>query len=309
MGYKKFASPMEEALEIAYQTRKDILQGKQEASSILRACLVVAENLNKIEMKNWIDSELRGYSAPKKIPWYRKVNSARLDRYDGFLDFYELNVHHSVHLLSSLVRQKNSLRILLDEETREVAEVSTQKINGLLNAVVDKCLSFLNGIITELQYGGIVEYLMEEIRKNTDEKLAKLDTKLTDETQSLFVNLTSTNPADWNKVGHSCRKILKLLADKVLSPSDESYTMKDGRKIKIGDPQFINRLCAFFDQKVAGEERKFLCAEIEYLESYLRQVVEYAQMGEHKPSIEKHHADMIAIHTYLIISEVLKHKD
>ena len=85
--------------------------------------------------------------------------------------------------------------------------------------------------------------------------------------------------------------------------------MKDGRSFEVGDPQFINRLCAFFDQKVAGEERKFLRAEIEYLESYLRQVVEYAQMGEHKPSIEKYHADMIAIHTYLILSEILKHKD
>jgi len=306
---RKFSSPREEALEIAYQTRKDILQGKQEASSILRACLVVADNLNKIEMKNWIDSELRGYSAREKIPWYRKITSTRLDRFNLFLDFHELNVNHSVHLLSSLIREKNSLRILLDENTKQVAEVSTGKINGLLNAIVDKCLSFLNDIITELQYGGIVEYLMEEIRKNTDEKLAKLDTKLTDETQSLFVNLTSTNPADWNKVGHSCRKILKLLADNVFAPRDEQYKMKDGRTFEVGDPQFINRLCAFFDQKVAGEERKFLCAEIEYLESYLRQVVEYAQMGEHKPSIEKYHADMIAIHTYLIISEILKHKD
>jgi len=158
-----------------------------------------------------------------------------------------------------------------------------------------------------LQYGGIVEYLMEEIRKNTDEKLAKLDKKLIDEAQSLFVNLTSTNTADWNKVGHSCRKILSLIANKVFPPRDDPYKMKDNRSLEVGESQFVNRICAFLDQKIEGGERKFLMAEMEYLESYLRRVLEYDQMGEHKPSIEKFHANMMAIHTYLIASEILKH--
>ena len=83
--------------------------------------------------------------------------------------------------------------------------------------------------------------------------------------------------------------------------------MKDGRKIRVGEPQYINRLCAFLDQKIVGDERKFLISELEYFESYLRQIVDYTQMGEHKPSIEKYHADMMAIHTYLISSEILKH--
>jgi hypothetical protein len=185
--------------------------------------------------------------------------------------------------------------------------VFTSQISSLLDAVIDRCLSFLNEVISELQYGGIVEYLMEEIRKNTDEKLAKLDVRLTDEAQSLFANLTSRNPADWNKVGHSCRKILSLIADKVFPPRDEPYTMKDNRTLKVGEPEFVNRICAFLDQTVVGNERKFLMAEIKYLESYLRQVLEYDQMGEHKPSIEKFHADMMAIHTYLISGEILKH--
>ncbi len=166
---------------------------------------------------------------------------------------------------------------------------------------------FLNDTISELQYGGIVEYLMEEIRKNTDENLATLDKTLSDEAQSLYINLTSTNPADWNKVAHSCRKMLKLLADKVLPPREEHYKMKDGREFEMGDHHFINRLCAFLDQNISGNERKFLLSEIGYLEEYLRGVVDYSQMGEHTPSIEKFHANMIAIHTYLIISEILKH--
>jgi hypothetical protein len=199
-----------------------------------------------------------------------------------------------------------SVDFLKDDETYPV---TGGQFNQILSGIMDKCLFFLNETITELQYGGTVEYLMEEIRKNTDAKLAKLDKKIVDEAQSLFLNLTSTNPADWNKVGHSSRKMLKLLADNVFPPQNQPYKMKDERELKVGDDKFINRLCAFLDQNLSGGERKFLISEIKYFESYLRQVTEYAQMGEHKPSIEKYHADMLAIHTYLIISEILKHKD
>lgn len=303
MGYGKFSSPREEALEIAYQTRKNILDGKQDASSILRACSVIANDLNKTDAISWIKSELSGYSNPQEAPSYRRVECQ--GDIVGDTSFYKTIIANNVHLMSNHLREKQNMLIQWDEET--TLEFTTSQISALLNAVIDRCLSFLNDVIAELQYGGIVEYLMEEIRKNTDEKLAKLDPKLSDETQSLYTNLTSTNPADWSKVGHSCRKILILIADKVFPPRTEKYTMKDSRIMEVNSPQYINRICTFLDQKISGDERKFLIAEIEYLESYLRQIVEYDQMGEHKSSIEKFHANMMAIHTYLIASEILKH--
>lgn len=298
----RFSSPREEALEIALHTRRDLLQGKLDTISILRTCLVIATNLNKNDDKEWISLELSGYSDSDKFPSYRII-SCQI-KYTKPIEFYWYKVPYDVHLLSVLVKEeKDSSTTIKDKEIF----LDTIDMNILLDKIIDRCLSFLNEIISELQYGGVVEYLMEEIRRNTDEKLANLDKKLVDETQSLYLNLTSTNPADWSKVGHSCRKILKLLADKEFPPREEQYKMKDGRTIEVGDPQYINRLCAFLDQKTSSEERKFLMAEIGYLEPYLRQVVEYDQMGEHKPSIEKFHADIMAIHTYLITSEILKH--
>jgi hypothetical protein len=89
------------------------------------------------------------------------------------------------------------------------------------------------------------------------------------------MNLTSTNPADWNKVAHSCRKMFKLLADKVFPSREEPYKMKDDKILEVDDPHFINRLYAFLDQETSSDERRILIAEIGYLESYLRQVVEY----------------------------------
>jgi hypothetical protein len=178
--------------------------------------------------------------------------------------------------------------------------------NMIVSAIVDKCLIYLNNTITELQYGSIVENLMEEIRKNTDEKLANLDKRIVDETKSLFLNLTSNNPADWSKVGHSSRRMLMLLADVLFPPQTQMYTLNDKRKLKVDNEKYFNRLSAFIDQKLSGSQRRLVISEIEYFEYYLREVIENTQKCEHNKSIEKHHANMVAIHTYLIISELLR---
>jgi hypothetical protein len=303
---KKWFSPREEALEIAYQARKDILSGKADPVAILRACVVIANNLNKTTTMEWVNKELSGYKSEEEPPNYRIMKCPYSEEGIQKNDFYEVKLHFPVHYLAQYGKKNEPMTICYEDGDIK-AYVSPLRLESLLDSVVDKCLQFLNEIITELQYGGIVEFLMEEIRQKTDERLAIYNSKITEETQSLYLNLTSTNPADWNKVGHSCRKILKLFADSIFPPRDEKYKAKDGRVFDVGDQHFINRLYAFLDQKVACDEKKFLTAQIGYVESYLRQVVDYAQMAEHNPSIEKFHADMLAIHTYLILSEILRH--
>jgi hypothetical protein len=307
MTTKGSSSPREEALEIASQTRKKILSGGEDVVSILRACLVIANNLHKEEDMNWIRRELSGYSSDVVVPGYRICEcpyKPRAGSVQKKAEFTKLMLRYPIHMYVQHVKRNISMTFV--EEVGDIY-LDPERMENMLCRIGDRCLFFLNDVVNELQYGGVVEYLMEEIRTKTDEGLATLDSKITDETQSLFLNLTSTNPADWSKVGHSCRKVLKLLADKVFPPSDEKYTAKDGKVLEIDDSHFINRLCAFLDQKSSGDELKFLKAEIEYLESYLRQTVNYAQMVEHNPSIAKFHANMLAIHTYLISSEILRH--
>jgi hypothetical protein len=306
MSKEWFSSPREEALEIAYQTRKDILAGKSDPVVILRACLVIANDLAKKSAIEWINQELSGYKT-NQIPDYRVhdcpiFGGAYFNVHEGFQKF---KLHYPVHYLFSYSKKNQDMTISLEDG--KILHVSPNRLDSTLAAIVDRCFQFLNETIVELQYGGIVEFLMEEIRRKTDEKLATYDPKITEETQSLYLSLTSTNPADWSKVGHSCRKILKLLADSVFQPRDEKYTAKDGRVLEVTEPCFINRLYAFLDKNSSPEEKKFLGAQIDYLESYLRQVVNYAQMAEHNPSIEKFHANMLAIHTYLVISSLLRH--
>jgi hypothetical protein len=304
MSKELFSSPREEALEIARRTRKDILAGKSDPVAVLRACQVIAIDLAKKYEAKWITSELSGYGN-KKIPDYRVHSCPVCNTYGVTEEFQEYKLRLPVHYLVAYSKKNENIKVSLKDE--RTLYVSPYRLESTLAAIVDRCFQFLNETITELQYGGVVEFLMEEMRRKTDERLTTLDPKITEETQSLYLNLTSTNPADWSKVGHSCRKILKLLADTVFPPRDEKYNAKDGRTLEVTEPCFINRLYAVLDENSSADEKKFLGAQMEYLESYIRQVVNYAQMAEHSPSVEKFHANMLAIHTYLVISSVLRH--
>jgi hypothetical protein len=305
MNNQRFQSPREESLEIAMQTRRMILDGKSDTVSVLRACLVIAKNLNKKGDIKWITSEFDGYCDDDKLPSYRKFSTRTYDQYGSLRQQFEpFEAFLRVHVFVACSRSDQGLDVDQDSKTYYL---SKSQLETILARVIDRCLLFLSDTISELQYGGVVEYMMEEIRKKSDEKLFQLDNKLTDESKSLFENLTSTNPADWNKVGHSSRKMLSLLADRVFQSSDEKYTLKNGKTIEVGTSNYINRLVAFLDQKVSGEEERLIDSEIEYLACYLRRISDVTQVVEHAPSIDKYHANMLAIHTYLIISEIIRH--
>lgn len=304
LSLRKFSSPREEALEIANTARKSLLDGKSDIVSLLRSCLVVSKNLKKIEEEKWINYELSGYPESSKVPDYRLIPCKYTE--GGFTrkDLRKFRLDSPIYIIMSFIKANQPLKMKYEENV--VAGFDRLSLRLLISNIEDKCLSFLNDVISELQFGGIVEYLMEGIRNQADEKLAKLDENISQETNSLYTNLSSKSPADWTKVAHSCRRILKFLADKIFPPTNEVYIMKDGRSFEVKENQVINRLCAFIDQKATGEERKTAIAETKYLEEYIRQVVDISQKGEHGKDIEEYDAHIIAIHTYLIVSEILK---
>lgn len=305
MTIKKFESPREEALEIAVRTRNKILEQKMDTVAILRSCSVIAELLDKKQENYWIARELNGYTPGDKIPDYRTISGSETKNPNPD-DTVNVKIFQKIHEIKGWEKQEKRTVIVLQSRGIDYY-FSKVDLQCLMEGVTDRCLEFINKVIRELQYGGIVEYLMEEIRKGTDEKIAELNYQLFDEAKSMIENLTSTNPADWNKVGHSSRKMLAQLADKVFPPQDHLYNLKSGRQIKVDASCYVNRLIAFLDKNSSGEEGNYKMAEIEYLDTYLSKMAKEAQAVEHTTSIDKYRANMLAVHTYLIVSEILRH--
>ncbi len=149
----KFSSPREEALEIAYQSRKDILENKRDAVSLLRACLVIAKNLNKTTDEEWINCELFGYGSDLEVPSYRLV-SCKYEN-NGPVRHTKTNckMRLEAYILDSFLRKNEGIRYVDPDYKFGSAIVPLIEVERALYNIVNRCFSFLNGAVTELQYG------------------------------------------------------------------------------------------------------------------------------------------------------------
>ena len=73
---RKYRTPQEEALDVAMRVRDRIVNGERDSVSLLRQCLIVSQNLGKIEDTRWIFREINGY--PEKDEDEKKDNARDL---------------------------------------------------------------------------------------------------------------------------------------------------------------------------------------------------------------------------------------
>jgi len=139
IGTRKFSSPREEALELAIQTRKDILEGKGDIVSVLRSCLIISTNLDKKEDEKWLKSELSGYT--KDIPSYRIISCQVQDNYRLPIKFEKFKVAHDIHKLSAFFESKYR-EIAIKKNDKEVYILDKIDIKRIFSKIVDKCLFF-----------------------------------------------------------------------------------------------------------------------------------------------------------------------
>ena len=306
---KKPKTLADDMLAMARKARDKVHDGRFDPIGILRTCFTLAVTLDLTGDCVWISYELFGY--PKHsdkgeeviLPAYRTVQlnsspfgSFRTERYEIRENLQDLLVY-----VKRGMKQTISTGYFGDRWT-----INSSNYERVIGSVANRCLIFLDYVVTELQYGDTIASLTDGIRKQTDEKLANLGDEMVNEIKSLADSLASENPADWSKVGHSCRRMLEILADKVFPARDQPYLGKDGRRHPVGPEQYINRIVCFVDQRSTGSQRRLLTAEVEFLASYLDCLKIVACAIEHTIPSEKYHVDMAAIRTYLMVSELLK---
>jgi len=299
---------MEEALREAIETRNTIRSGNADAVSILRSCSTIAHNSKKVEDAQWIYFELNGYPDDiepfyrVELPEYRKLEVPYESQ--GKIRAVPVPVKGNIFGIQSLAAAKTDFPKFKVEGHE--CHFTPFMLQNLLNMVINRCFDFLNKVISELQYSGVIESLMEEIRLETDSKLSKLDTRIAKEAESLCIDLKSDNPSDWSKVGHSCRSILKLVADRIYPEKAEPFKSKNGKTHELTSDKYINRLLAFLDEKTS-EKDTLLKTELQLLGNNLDNLYEKMCSLEHDLKNEKYYANMVAIRTYLVISDILRY--
>lgn len=172
-----------------------------------------------------------------------------------------------------------------------------QKIKGNL-------YNYILTIYNKLMYGNIVEDTFTKSRLLVNEKLASICPKTIEKFVAVYNNMDSDNPEDWANAVHSCRRILLDLAD-ALYPPKENPIIVNGKSIKVGQDQYINRLVQFIDSKKGSKTySQIIGADLASIGERIDAIYNASNKGTHV-DVQKDEASRYIIHTYLLISDII----
>jgi hypothetical protein len=121
---------------------------------------------------------------------------------------------------------------------------------------------------------------------------------------SVYENLSSDNPEDYANAVHSCRRILLDLADALYPPSDTPIQI-NGKPIKVGTDQYVNRLIQYISSKSNSDTYKDIVgSDLRSIGERLDAVNDAVCKGTHT-DIAKEEAQRYIIHTYFLISDII----
>ncbi|MBE1868588.1 hypothetical protein NSS90_10600 [Bacillus sp. PS93] len=189
--------------------------------------------------------------------------------------------------------ERKNLANAIREFTRKIEKVKSRLYEYVFN---------LNH---ELKFGEITEDIFKRKRKTVDTVLKEIYPEVIQKFISVYENLNSTNDEDWANAVHTCRRIIKEVADSLYPPSDEPISLSGGKIIKIGEDQYINRLIQYIDSKSTSEKfSSIVGSHLKFIGERLDGVHEAANKGTHA-EVTLDEAERYIIYTYLVIGDIL----
>jgi hypothetical protein len=160
----------------------------------------------------------------------------------------------------------------------------------------------------ELKFGLIPEEIFERTRDRVDKKLREMVPAAVEKFVSAYENLKSTNPEDWSNAVHSCRRILKTVADALYppNPGEETEVKRNGKSIKIGPDNYINRLMIYIeDHSTSEKSRDIIGSSLKYIGDRLDAIYNATTKGTHADITRRDEAERYIIYTYLLLGDIL----
>jgi hypothetical protein len=152
------------------------------------------------------------------------------------------------------------------------------------------------GVYHESQVGALAASVFDRVRARVDPAVAKYLPASSKRLASAYDNLRSQNAEDWANAVHTCRRLLKDLADALYPATADP---------KYGDDKYLNRLTTFVASKSGSDTfAKVVGAQIDYLGNRLDAIHDASNKGSHD-EVEREEADRYVLYTYLFIGDVL----
>lgn len=164
------------------------------------------------------------------------------------------------------------------------------------------------GVFYELEFGNITEGIFQKRKLLVDKFLSEKLPEAFKKFVSIYENLRSENKENWASAVHSCRCIIKDIADFLYPPSNQEIQVgsgKEKRKIKLNEENYIARLKQYIKGKTSS--KKFLAvvgSSLEYIGDRIDAIYGASTKGTHS-EVSQEEAERYVIYTYLLLGDIL----
>jgi len=325
----------QEALELSEEILKNFELNQIPIQQILLKCLRLARLINDFEAFKWLKFEANGfettpdgsltpeawqaasksgrvsYKIEKELQKVEKpgeyANTETIGVMEEIIEIskkrmeiaYDPNISVSSQspLLPVLPRgnaeERNMLTLIISKRTKVIEKVRAIIYEYILN------------VNYEFKFGKITEEIFTKRRNYIDRILKDVCPEAVQKFISVYENLESGNDEDWANAVHSCRRILKEVADKLSPPSDQPVIKENKQQIKVGKDEYINRLVLHVESKSSSD--KFISivgSHLKFLGNRLDSIYEASTKGSHS-EVTLEEAERYIIYTYLLLGDIL----
>ncbi|WP_169833779.1 hypothetical protein [Saccharibacillus sacchari] len=326
----------EEATLLSEEILKNFELTEIPTQNIVLKCLRLARLINDFDSVEWLKNEANGYERNEQgfltvTAWKAAGKSGRRYFSDNpnsqkdkkekveraFTDTiavmeanvnaakarmevaYDRNVSLSSHSTFSPpipptnASERNSIFKIIQDNTGKIEKVKSY----LYQYVFD--------VNYELKFADITEDIFTRKRNTVDSKLKDICPEAIQKFISVYENLKSDNDEDWANAVHTCRRIIKEVADSLYPPSDNLIELSGGKKLKIGEDQYINRLIQYIESKSTSDKfASIVGSHLKFIGERLDGVHEAANKGTHA-EVTLEEAERYIIYTYLVLGDIL----
>ena len=302
----------EEALILAEEILKNIELEEISMNSVVMKCSRLARLASNPTIMKAFQYELAGYPKDKKGRFLPETwvigdvfNRVHLDTdKDGKCEQY-MFTETITELEASLESLKKYLEISTTPLERSSLPRRIKRTAGLIGRLKAGYHSYVLKVYHRLKFGAITEEIFNRMRKKVDENLQKFCPGAMKKFITVYENLKTGEDENWANAVHSCRRILKDLADSLYPPSKQEVTTKSGKKMKLDKEHYVLRLIEFIKSKSDSETfTRVVGSTLDHIGNRIDSVYKSTTKGTHA-KIEKEEAARYVIHTYLLIGDIL----
>ena len=190
--------------------------------------------------------------------------------------------------------ERAGLRQIITEKSKKLDQLKSGYYNYVL------------GVFYETKFKNITEDIFGKRKLIVDKALSALLPTAFEKFVSVYSNLQSEKQEDWANSVHSCRRILKDVADFLFPATDEEIDIGNDKTLKMSDENYIARLKQFIKLNMDSNSfKKVIGSNLEFIGDRIDSIYKSTNKGTHA-KVEQKEAESYVMYTYMLIGDILE---